>query len=35
MAAAADYFFETWWRAAGTAIVFNTFPIARKGGSLS
>jgi len=35
MAAAADYFFDTWWRAAGSAIVFNTFPIERRGGKLS
>ncbi len=34
-AAAADYFFDTWWRAAGSAIVFNTFPIERRGGKLS
>jgi 1-acyl-sn-glycerol-3-phosphate acyltransferase len=35
VAAAADYFFDTWWRAAGSAIAFNTFPIERRGGSLS
>ena len=35
VAAAADYFFDTWWRASGSAIVFNTFPIERRGGSLS
>jgi 1-acyl-sn-glycerol-3-phosphate acyltransferase len=35
VAAAADYFFDTWWRAAGSAVVFNTFPIERRGGSLS
>ena len=35
VAAAADYFFDTWWRAAGSAMVFNTFPIERRGGSLS
>ncbi|MPZ61988.1 MAG: 1-acyl-sn-glycerol-3-phosphate acyltransferase [Propionibacteriales bacterium] len=35
VAAAADYFFDTWWRATGSAIVFNTFPIERRGGSLS
>jgi 1-acyl-sn-glycerol-3-phosphate acyltransferase len=34
-AAAADYFFDTWWRAAGSAIVFNTFPIERRGGKMS
>lgn len=35
VAAAADYFFDTWWRAVGSAIVFNTFPIDRRGGSLA
>ncbi|MBM7788534.1 lysophospholipid acyltransferase family protein [Tenggerimyces flavus] len=35
VAAAADYFFDTWWRASGSAMVFNTFPIERRGGSLS
>ncbi len=30
--AAADYFFDVWWRAAGTALVFNAFPIERTGG---
>src|SRR5690606_36371898 len=35
VAAASDYFFDTWWRATGSAIVFNTFPIERRGGSLS
>lgn len=35
VAAAADYFFDTWWRAAGSAITFNTFPIERRGGSPS
>ncbi len=29
VAAAADYFFDTWWRAGGTALVFNTFPLLR------
>jgi 1-acyl-sn-glycerol-3-phosphate acyltransferase len=33
VSAAADYFFETWWRAAGSALAFNTFPIARGGTS--
>jgi 1-acyl-sn-glycerol-3-phosphate acyltransferase len=33
VSAAADYFFETWWRAAGSAVAFNTFPIARGGTS--
>ncbi len=32
VAAAADYFFDVWWRAATTALVFNTFPIHRGGG---
>ncbi|MQA02728.1 MAG: 1-acyl-sn-glycerol-3-phosphate acyltransferase [Streptosporangiales bacterium] len=32
VAAAADYFFDTWWRAAGSAIVFNTLPLERRGG---
>ena len=32
VAAAADYFFDVWWRAAATALVFNTFPIERIGG---
>lgn len=35
LAAAADYFFDTWWRASGSAMVFNTFPIERQGGALS
>jgi 1-acyl-sn-glycerol-3-phosphate acyltransferase len=35
LAAAADYFFDTWWRASGSAMVFNTFPIERRGGTLS
>lgn len=35
VAAAADYFFDTWWRAVGSSIVFNTFPIDRRGGSLA
>jgi 1-acyl-sn-glycerol-3-phosphate acyltransferase len=35
VAAAADYFFDTWWRATGSAMVFNTFPIERRGGTLS
>ncbi len=32
VAAAADYFFQVWWRAASTALVMNTFPIERSGG---
>lgn len=35
VAAAADYFFDTWWRAVGSALLFNTFPIDRRSGSLS
>ena len=35
VAAAADYFFGTVWRAAGSALVFNTFPMERRGGSES
>jgi 1-acyl-sn-glycerol-3-phosphate acyltransferase len=35
VASAADYFFDTMWRAAGSALVFNTFPIERRGGSES
>jgi 1-acyl-sn-glycerol-3-phosphate acyltransferase len=26
----ADYFFDSWWRASGSAIVFDTFPIERS-----
>lgn len=29
--AAADYFFDVWWRAVSTALVFNAFPIERAG----
>lgn len=32
VAAAADYFFDVWWRAAATALALNTFPIERTGG---
>jgi 1-acyl-sn-glycerol-3-phosphate acyltransferase len=32
VAAAADYFFDTWWRAVGSALAFNTFPLERRGG---
>ncbi|UMG91598.1 lysophospholipid acyltransferase family protein [Nocardioides sp. TF02-7] len=35
VAAAADYFFDTWWRAVGSSLLFNTLPIDRRGGSLS
>ena len=31
----ADYFFNSWWRASGSAIAFNTFPIQRTGDALS
>jgi 1-acyl-sn-glycerol-3-phosphate acyltransferase len=30
--AASDYFFDVWWRAAGTALAFNAFPVDRAGG---
>lgn len=30
--AAADYFFDAPWRAAGTALVFNAFPVERRAG---
>jgi 1-acyl-sn-glycerol-3-phosphate acyltransferase len=33
--AAADYFFDAWWRAIGSALVFATFPIERHGSGLS
>lgn len=33
VAAAADYFFDTWWRAVGSALVFNTFPLDRRTGA--
>src|SRR4051812_19741133 len=33
--AAADYFFDAWWRAVGSALVFATFPIERGGVGLS
>jgi 1-acyl-sn-glycerol-3-phosphate acyltransferase len=35
VAAAADYFFDTWWRAVGSAVAFNTFPIERRGGTMA
>ena len=35
VAAAADYFFDTWWRAVGSSVLFNTFPIERRGGTMS
>lgn len=34
-AAAADYFFDAWWRAASTALVFNAFSVDRGGGRMS
>ncbi|MDQ1631007.1 MAG: 1-acyl-sn-glycerol-3-phosphate acyltransferase [Frankiaceae bacterium] len=33
VAAAADYFFDDWWRAFGTALVFGTVPLDRTGGA--
>jgi 1-acyl-sn-glycerol-3-phosphate acyltransferase len=35
VAAASDYFFDSWWRATGTALAFNTFPVDRGAGELS
>jgi len=35
VAAAADYFFDTWWRSVGSAVFFNTFPIERRGGTIA
>ncbi len=35
VAAAADYFFDSWWRGLGTAFLFATVPIERRGGSPS
>ena len=35
VAAAADYFFDTWWRAVGSSVLFNTFPIDRRGGTMA
>ncbi|MBW3663495.1 MAG: 1-acyl-sn-glycerol-3-phosphate acyltransferase [Actinobacteria bacterium] len=34
-AAASDYFFDAWWRATGTTLVFNTFPVDRGRGRLT
>lgn len=31
--AAADYFFDSAWRGAGTALLFGTFPVQRRGGA--
>ena len=33
--AAADYFFDAWWRAVGSALAFSTVPIERSGVGLS
>ncbi len=33
VAAAADYFFESWWRAVGSALAFGTLPLDRTSGS--
>jgi 1-acyl-sn-glycerol-3-phosphate acyltransferase len=30
--AASDYFFDAWWRAAVTSLVFNAIPVERRGG---
>ena len=35
VAAAADYFFDTRWRAFVSSLVFNTFPVERKAGGLT
>lgn len=35
VAAAADYFFDTWWRAVGSSLLFNTFPLDRRGGTMA
>ncbi|WP_322779519.1 lysophospholipid acyltransferase family protein [Frankia sp. Cas4] len=35
VAAAADYFFGSWWRGLGTAFLFATVPIERRGGAAS
>jgi 1-acyl-sn-glycerol-3-phosphate acyltransferase len=34
VAAAADYFYDSRWKARGVALMFNTVPIGRKGGGL-
>jgi 1-acyl-sn-glycerol-3-phosphate acyltransferase len=31
----ADYFFDSWWRASGSAVVFDTFPIQQSGDVLT
>ncbi len=33
--AAADYFFDAWWRAVGSALLFSTVPVERSGVGLS
>ena len=35
VAAAADYFYDSRWKARGVALLFNTVPIGRRGGGLS
>ena len=35
VAAAADYFYRSRWKARGVALLFNTVPLGRKGGGLS
>lgn len=35
VAAVADYFFDSWWRAGGSAVAFNTLPIEKPDGSLA
>jgi 1-acyl-sn-glycerol-3-phosphate acyltransferase len=35
VAAAADYFYKSRWRARAVALVFNTVPLGRKGGGMS
>jgi 1-acyl-sn-glycerol-3-phosphate acyltransferase len=35
VAAAADYFYKSRWKARGVALLFNTVPMGRKGGGLS
>ncbi len=34
VAAAADYFYDSRWKASGVALLFNTVPLGRKGGGL-
>jgi 1-acyl-sn-glycerol-3-phosphate acyltransferase len=35
VAAVADYFFDAWWRAGASAVVFNTLPIEKFDGTLA